>query len=241
MEKSPTSYSAQEIKRKPLAPPAPPATQTHSLPKKIATTTESDSKPEYETHRHPTISTIETLPPRTQHAQRSFTFTSRIRTHYSHLSKPQRITILTLLTLLLILLITLAAYFGTHHSPSNLPLPSSHGGPYTGDLTYYDPALGACGWTNSGSDSICAVSHIIFDAVSTSANPNSNPLCGKKIRIRVGERSEDLTVVDRCTGCKSVDIDTTRGVFGSVADIDEGRVGVQWAWLEDVPGEAAGG
>lgn len=71
--------------------------------------------------------------------------------------------------------------------------------------------------------------------MSSGSNPNANPLCGKKIRVRVGGKSEDLTVVDRCTGCKSEDIDTTRSVFGSLADIDEGRVGVEWAWLEDVP------
>ncbi|EED18768.1 riboflavin aldehyde-forming enzyme [Talaromyces stipitatus ATCC 10500] len=121
------------------------------------------------------------------------------------------------------------------NSDQNLPLPTSHGGPYSGDLTYYGPALGACGITSSDSDSICAVSHIIFDAVQTGSNPNANPLCGLKMRLRRNEHSVDVTVVDRCVGCKATDIDTTTSVFGKLADIDQGRVNVEWAWLESSP------
>lgn len=101
-------------------------------------------------------------------------------------------------------------------------------------MTYYAPALGACGTTSSASDSICAVSHILFDAAQTGSDPNANPLCGLKIRLRYDENSADVTVVDRCVGCKATDIDTTTSVFGRLADIDQGRVTVEWAWLEPV-------
>lgn len=117
----------------------------------------------------------------------------------------------------------------------NLPLPTSNGGPYSGDLTYYAPGLGACGITSSSSDNICAVSHIIFDAAQTGSNPNANPLCGLKIRLRRNDESADVTVVDRCVGCKATDIDTTTSVFGELAEIDQGRVAVDWAWLESSP------
>lgn len=49
-----------------------------------------------------------------------------------------------------------------------------------------------------------SVSHYTFDAVQTGSDPNSNPLCGRKIRAkRVNEQtgksvSIDVTVVDRC-------------------------------------------
>ena len=132
------------------------------------------------------------------------------------------------------LIIGLSAGLASRSRTSNLPLPNDHGGPYSGDLTYYDPALGACGLINDGSDSIVSVSHIIFDAVSVGSNPNANPLCGKKIRARRDGKSIDLKVVDRCTGCQSTDIDVTRSVFKALASIDEGRVGVEWSWLEDV-------
>lgn len=122
---------------------------------------------------------------------------------------------------------------------------------------------------------ICAVSHVIFDAASTGSNPNANPLCGRRIRVRRGKRSVDVRVVDRCTsffisffhppnykllsscdpgigvavghgvcandmygigvGCKETDLDVSRAVFGDLAELDLGRVVVEWAWLEDVP------
>ena len=88
-------------------------------------------------------------------------------------------------------------------SAEDLPLPSNTQ-TFTGDLTYYSPALGACGITSSDSDDICAVSHTLFDTVSKGSNPNANPLCGLMIRAtRFDEqvnanRSVDLKVVDRC-------------------------------------------
>ncbi|KAL4966210.1 RlpA-like double-psi beta-barrel domain-containing protein [Aspergillus stella-maris] len=118
---------------------------------------------------------------------------------------------------------------------SNLPLPTSNGGPYTGDLTYYDPGLGSCGITSTSSEKICAVSHTVFDAALTSGNPNENPLCGLKLRIRRGESSVDVTVVDRCPGCEVDDLDVSSSVFEELGDLAEGRVTVQWAWLEEMP------
>lgn len=123
--------------------------------------------------------------------------------------------------------------FSSRHS--NLALPTSNGGPYKGDLTYYNPALGACGYTNSDSDKICAVSHVLFDAASTGSNPNANPLCGLKLRLRRNGRSVDVKVVDRCVGCAETDLDVTEAVFEEVANLDQGRVLMEWAWLEKSP------
>ncbi|OKL62052.1 hypothetical protein UA08_02410 [Talaromyces atroroseus] len=136
---------------------------------------------------------------------------------------------------LLVLIIGLAVGLTVNKKTQNLPLPTSHGGPYTGDLTYYAPGLGACGITSSSSDSICAVSHLVFDAAQTGSNPNANPLCGLKIRLRRNDESVDVTIVDRCVGCEATDIDTTTSVFSELADIDQGRVTVEWAWLESSP------
>ncbi|OJD15358.1 hypothetical protein AJ78_04403, partial [Emergomyces pasteurianus Ep9510] len=83
------------------------------------------------------------------------------------------------------------------HPYTDLPLPSAHGGPYTGDLTYYSPGLGACGIDSTSSDAVCAVSWQLYDAVRTGPNPNTNPLCGKRLRLRRGGRSVDVMVVDR--------------------------------------------
>ncbi|KAB8226458.1 RlpA-like double-psi beta-barrel-protein domain-containing protein-containing protein [Aspergillus novoparasiticus] len=144
------------------------------------------------------------------------------------------LTSIAIAILLLALIIGLAVGL-TRHSNQNLPLPTTNGGPYTGDLTYYDPALGSCGITSSNSDLVCAVSHILFDAASTGSNPNANPLCGMKVRVKRGEASVDVTVVDRCTGCAVKDLDVSRGVFKKLADLDLGRVSADWAWLEEAP------
>ncbi|WYZ37694.1 hypothetical protein EsH8_II_001200 [Colletotrichum jinshuiense] len=114
----------------------------------------------------------------------------------------------------------------------DLPLPTNKD-VHTGDLTYYNPGLGACGQTNGDSDMIVAVSHLVWDDVQEGGNPNSNPLCGKKIRVRRdGEGSVDVTVVDRCTGCEPTDLDLSPAVFERLADKDEGRVTGTWSWLD---------
>ncbi|KIV95035.1 hypothetical protein PV10_02742 [Exophiala mesophila] len=154
---------------------------------------------------------------------------------WKSLSRKYQILIVLGLLAVLILIIGLAVGLSTRSRHQNLPLPSGRGGPYTGDLTYYDPGLGACGITSSNKDKIVAVSHLVFDAVSVGSNPNNNPLCGKKIRARRSNRSVDLTVVDRCTGCEPTDIDVTVNIFATLAEVEQGRVSVEWNWLQDVP------
>ncbi|EXJ75673.1 uncharacterized protein A1O5_00180 [Cladophialophora psammophila CBS 110553] len=172
------------------------------------------------------------LPPRSPNTNQS------LLNRWRKLSRRARIIILVLVLAIIALIIGLAAGLSTRKHKQNLPLPSGNGGPYTGDLTYYEPGLGACGIVSVNSDKIVAISHIVFDAVSVGSNPNANPLCGKKIRARKDNKSVDLTVVDRCTGCQPTDIDVTINTFAELSDVDLGRVLVQWNWLEDVPVDA---
>jgi hypothetical protein len=160
---------------------------------------------------------------------------------WRNLSRRTLIIIAAATLALLALIIGLAVGLTRRSSTQNLPLPSANGGPYTGDLTYYAPGLGACGITSQNGDSIVAVSHIIFDAVSVSSNPNLDPLCGKMIRVRKDGKSLDLKVVDRCVGCAARDLDITEDTFAKLADVALGRVKVEWSWLESVPGGANGG
>ncbi|KAB8078839.1 RlpA-like double-psi beta-barrel-protein domain-containing protein-containing protein [Aspergillus leporis] len=155
---------------------------------------------------------------------------------WAQLSRRKRIILIsTLIALILIALIIGLAVGLTRPSHKNLPLPTTHGHLYTGDLTYYDPGLGSCGITSSSNDLVCAVSHDLFDAASTGSNPNANPLCGLKIRLKRGGSSVDVKVVDRCVGCAVKDLDVSPAVFKKLADMDLGRVTVEWAWLEDSP------
>lgn len=176
--------------------------------------------------------------------KQSYTAPSGTARSWRNLSR--RTLLLTIgIIVLLALIIGLAAGLTHRSSPQSLPLPSANGGPYTGDLTYYGPGLGACGIVSANGDSIVAVSHFIFDAVSAGSNPNANPLCGKMVRVRRNEtgseRTVDLKVVDRCVGCVARDLDVTEDTFAKLADVALGRVKVEWSWLDGVPGAASGG
>ncbi|KAF1980281.1 hypothetical protein BU23DRAFT_522317 [Bimuria novae-zelandiae CBS 107.79] len=143
--------------------------------------------------------------------------------------------ILAVILAIIALAVGLGVGLGNKHKDQNLPLPSNTQ-TFTGDLTYYNPGLGACGKEASDEDAICAVSHITFDAVQKGSDPNQNPLCGRKIRAkRVREDGKevsiDVTVVDRCTGCQPTDIDVSPAMFDKMADHGLGRVDVTWAWL----------
>ncbi|KAI1262213.1 RlpA-like double-psi beta-barrel-protein domain-containing protein-containing protein [Xylariaceae sp. FL1019] len=97
-----------------------------------------------------------------------------------------------------------------------------------GDLTYYTPGLGACGVTNGENDPIVAISHVIFDPKTPGDNPNNNPLCGKKIKIRRNGKSVVVTVRDRCEGCEKWDLDVPVKVFKKLARPAAGRVKMNW-------------
>ena len=153
-------------------------------------------------------------------------------------NKRHYIVLAIIIACLLALVIGLAAGLSLRrkNSHQNLQLPTNYGGVYDGDLTYYAPGLGACGMKSSESDMIVAVSHLLFDSVQQGSNPNTNPLCGMKLRARRpdGDRSIALKVVDRCTGCQYRDLDVSPGAFRRLAEIAQGRVSVEWAWLENV-------
>ncbi|KAJ2894048.1 riboflavin aldehyde-forming enzyme protein [Zalerion maritima] len=163
-----------------------------------------------------------------------------------YFGRPRKFLLLYILLpvfLVIFLILPLALGLGiglsSSSSPSNLPLPSSSD-VFTGDLTYYSPGLGACGWENGSDDAVAAVSKLLWDAQQEGSNPNSNPLCGKKIRIRrdfveggKGMVSVDVEVVDRCVGCEAEDLDTTIKMFTKLANEEQGRVTGSWAWLDE--------
>ncbi|KAF1941226.1 hypothetical protein EJ02DRAFT_207153 [Clathrospora elynae] len=137
---------------------------------------------------------------------------------------------------LIALIVGLAAGLTTRNNDNAIPFPN--GAQTTnGDLTYYTPALGACGDTHGEDDAVVAISHYVFDPATPGTNPNMNSLCGRKIRAwRVDERtgkyaSIDVTVVDKCMGCQANDLDVSPTMFKKLAAMDLGRVRVDWVWL----------
>ncbi|EME38579.1 expansin-related protein [Dothistroma septosporum NZE10] len=102
---------------------------------------------------------------------------------------------------------------------------AASGTSYTGDLTWYDVGLGACGLTNVASDHIVAISEKIFDTYSN-GNPNKNPLCGQYVTITGKDGSTyKAKIVDRCTGCAEADLDLSQDFFNTCTSNGDGRVG----------------
>lgn len=114
-------------------------------------------------------------------------------------------------------------------TPPAVSYGSGSGTTYTGDITYYTPGVGSCGWTNTSSDSIVAISVSLMDTKSN-GNPNTNPWCGTKIMISYNGVETPATIVDTCMGCEiEGSLDLTESLFKAVAPNGDGRVhGVSW-------------
>src|SRR4051812_21075689 len=78
---------------------------------------------------------------------------------------------------------------------------------FTGDITFYNLGLGACGKYNTDSDMACAIPGDQFDQFTPNGNPNMNSKCGTFVTVTRNGKSIQVMVVDRCAGCKSGDID----------------------------------
>ncbi|KAI1756410.1 RlpA-like double-psi beta-barrel-protein domain-containing protein-containing protein [Xylaria castorea] len=83
---------------------------------------------------------------------------------------------------------------------------------FTGDITYYQPGLGACGETNSDSDAVVAMSPEQYTGN-----------CGKSITITKDGKTATAKVVDKCPACASGSIDVSSTVFESLVDLSVGR------------------
>lgn len=106
---------------------------------------------------------------------------------------------------------------------------SSDTGTYSGDGTYYDVSLGACGWTNSDTELVVALSYELYDSVGT-ANPNNNPYCGKYINVYRDGKTVQVKVVDRCTGCSYYSLDMSPSAYDQLGTVEEGRIPITWSW-----------
>lgn len=100
----------------------------------------------------------------------------------------------------------------------------------TGDLTYYDLGLGACGIDNSGEDETANI--VAMSSAVMGAQSNGNPMCGKTIKIYNEATGKTATGViqDKCPGCVAGSIDVSKKLFEELADLDEGRLEISWNW-----------
>lgn len=93
---------------------------------------------------------------------------------------------------------------------------------HSSSLTYFHPALGACGITHSDNSPIAAISAALYDRTVS---------CGRWINVHGPKGSANVQVADRCTGCAEWDLDVSPNVFEAVAGgLDVGRTQGSWEW-----------
>ncbi|KAI9148231.1 Papain inhibitor [Paramyrothecium foliicola] len=99
---------------------------------------------------------------------------------------------------------------------------------FNGDMTWFEPGLGACGWTHNRGNPVVALSPAQFGQHS---NPNNAPVCGKWITITANGRTTAAQVVDLCPECVSGAIDVSPAIFDDIANLGVGRIKVDW-WFQ---------
>jgi len=119
--------------------------------------------------------------------------------------------------------------------PANPPPAGFLSGTNTGEATYYDTGLGACGITNTDTDYIAAVSKLLFDTypgyAGPGTNPNLNPICGRRVIASYGGKSVTVTITDRCEACAMTDLDFSPAAYNQICDVERGRVpNMKWEW-----------
>ncbi|KAF9069047.1 RlpA-like double-psi beta-barrel-protein domain-containing protein-containing protein [Rhodocollybia butyracea] len=86
----------------------------------------------------------------------------------------------------------------------------------TGDLTWFDAGLGACGETNTASDYIVALNSDQWDGGSH---------CFAMITITHQGRSEQAQITDQCPTCSYGQLDLSEGLFAALSGGDPSEVG----------------
>ncbi|KAI1105137.1 hypothetical protein F4804DRAFT_305219 [Jackrogersella minutella] len=108
---------------------------------------------------------------------------------------------------------------------------------FSGDITYYNAALGACGYSDTGVDetkNIVAIPKAFWDSISTATsyglNQPAHPLCDKTITIKSSDgKTTQATIRDRCDGCSGHAIDVTPKTFTDLfGSLDGGRLECTW-------------
>jgi hypothetical protein len=106
---------------------------------------------------------------------------------------------------------------------------------YTGDGTFYETGLGACGINNVDTDFIAAVASATFDNFpGATANPNENPICNKQVTATYQGKSVTVSITDRCAGCAgAADLDFSPSAFSVLAPESVGRLeGLTWVFTD---------
>ncbi|RYP78868.1 hypothetical protein DL771_000253 [Monosporascus sp. 5C6A] len=126
-------------------------------------------------------------------------------------------------------------------SPPESGSSSGGSGGGEGDITYFNVALGACGYDDTGADeteNIVALPAGMWDAESTltsyGINMPAHPWCDKIITIEAPNgNTVEAKVRDRCPGCSGASIDVTPHAFKQLyGSLEVGRTEAKW-WFNN--------
>ncbi|KAH0541365.1 hypothetical protein FGG08_004129 [Glutinoglossum americanum] len=100
---------------------------------------------------------------------------------------------------------------------------------HTGDITWFNVSLGACGWMNDGyAQDVVALSYKLMGNQSW-----GNPYCGRTITVSYKGKYIQPMVVDKCADCEDPDnIDLSVQAFSELADLGVGRDKATW-WFNN--------
>ncbi|CAG8807742.1 7182_t:CDS:1, partial [Gigaspora margarita] len=98
---------------------------------------------------------------------------------------------------------------------------------FTGKTTYFFPGFGACGYQNTSSNFVVALSSARFNG----GSPNKDPICNKTIQVTSDSKSVNGMVVDKCAGCNVNDLLISPAAFSALADLNKGHMAVNWTFL----------
>ncbi|KIY46512.1 hypothetical protein FISHEDRAFT_47203, partial [Fistulina hepatica ATCC 64428] len=93
---------------------------------------------------------------------------------------------------------------------------------YSGQATYFEVGLGACGWTSVDSDHIVALATPDYDG---------GAHCGATVSISDSSgTSATATVADECPSCSSGDLDMSPSLFQVFEDLSVGVFPITWSF-----------
>ncbi|EFP93821.1 uncharacterized protein PGTG_19856 [Puccinia graminis f. sp. tritici CRL 75-36-700-3] len=92
---------------------------------------------------------------------------------------------------------------------------------FSGQATWFNPALGACGETNSESDMIVAMNQAQYAGGSP---------CQKTVSIKNEATGKTVSakVTDECPGCGFGSLDVSPSVFQAIGSLDQGVLPISW-------------
>ncbi|KDQ55128.1 hypothetical protein JAAARDRAFT_37645 [Jaapia argillacea MUCL 33604] len=94
---------------------------------------------------------------------------------------------------------------------------------YTGQGTWFEVGLGACGKRNKNTDFIVALDTSLYAG---------GKHCGKTITITDTQNGKvsTATVVDECPGCGHGSLDMSPSLFTHFASLNQGVIKVKWSF-----------